>query len=79
MFGGGYDQVRRYLQRCRRDRRETFLPLEHPPGRRAEADFGHIYVDFPNGRERVPVLLVTWSYSNVPFASRCRPYVPTEA
>jgi transposase len=67
-YGGGYDQVRRHLQRLRRDRRETFIPLEHPPGHRAEADFGHIYVDFPDGRRQVPVLLVTWSYSNAPFA-----------
>lgn len=67
-YTGGYDQVRRYLQRQRLDRRETFIPLAHPPGRRAEADFGHIHVDFPNGRRLVPVLVVTWSYSNCPFA-----------
>ena len=41
---------------------------------RAEADFGHIHVDFPHGRQPVPVLLVTWSYSNCPFAIA----VPTE-
>src|SRR5262245_17953916 len=67
-YTGGYDQVRRYLQAQRRDRRETFIPLDHPPGYRAEADFGHIHVDFPDGRRLVPVLLVTWSYSNCPFA-----------
>jgi transposase len=67
-YRGGYDQVRRYLQARRRDRRETFIPLDHPPGHRAEADFGHIHVDFPDGRRPVPVLLVTWSYSNCPFA-----------
>jgi transposase len=67
-YTGGYDQVRRYLQTHRRDRRETFIPLEHPPGHRAEADFGHIYADFPEGRRQVPVLVVTWSYSNCPFA-----------
>src|SRR5436305_397901 len=38
-YRGGYDQVRRYLQRRRLDRRETFIPLDHPPGHRAEADF----------------------------------------
>jgi transposase len=65
---GKYDQVRRYLRRRRLDRRETFIPLEHRPGVRAEADFGHIHVDFPDGRRLVPVLLVTWSYSNAPFA-----------
>jgi transposase len=67
-YRGGYDQVRRYLQHRRRQVRETFIPLEHPPGHRAEADFGHIAVDFPDGRRPVPVLLVTWSYSNAPFA-----------
>jgi len=67
-YAGGYDQVRRYLKRHRLDRRETFIPLEHPPGHRAEADFGHIHVDFPDGRRLVPVLVVTWSYSNCPFA-----------
>jgi transposase len=67
-YPGGYDQVRRYLQQRRRDRRDTFIPLDHPPGHRAEADFGHIHVDFPDGRRPVPVLLVTWSYSNAPFA-----------
>jgi transposase len=67
-YAGGYDQVRRYLKGRRLDRRETFIPLDHPPGHRAEADFGHIHVDFPDGRRPVPVLLVTWSYSNCPFA-----------
>jgi transposase len=67
-YTGGYDQIRRYVQARRRDGRETFIPLDHPPGHRAEADFGHIQVDFPDGRQEVPVLLVTWSYSNCPFA-----------
>jgi transposase len=67
-YRGSYDQVRRYVQARRRSRRETFIPLDHPPGHRAEADFGHIHADFPDGRRQVPVLLVTWSYSNCPFA-----------
>lgn len=67
-YPGSYDQVRRYVKQRRRDRRETFIPLEHRPGVRAEADFGHIYVDFPDGRRLTPVLLVAWSYSNAPFA-----------
>jgi len=67
-YPGGYDQVRRFLQTRRRDRRETFIPLDHPPGHRAEADFGHIHADFSDGRRPVAVLLVTWSYSNCPFA-----------
>jgi transposase len=67
-YTGGYDQVRRYIQRQGRLCRETFIPLSHDPGQRVEADFGHIYVDFPEGRKQVPVLIVTWSYSNCPFA-----------
>src|SRR5262249_18105505 len=67
-YTGQYDQVRRYLRQRRLERRETFIPLEHRPGVRAEADFGHIAVDLPDGRRQVPVLLVTWSYSNAPFA-----------
>jgi transposase len=65
---GGYDQIRRYVARKRRRQRETFIPLEHAPGQRAEADFGHIYVDFPEGRRQVVVLLVTWAHSYCAFA-----------
>jgi transposase len=67
-YVGGYDQIRRYVRQRRLDRRDTFIPLDHQPGVRAEADFGHIHVDFPEGRRQVPVLIVTWSYSNTPFA-----------
>jgi len=67
-YRGGYDQVRRYIGKQRRLKRETFIPLSHDPGQRLEADFGHIYVDFPDGRRQVPVLLLVWSYSNCPFA-----------
>jgi transposase len=67
-YTGGYDQVRRYVAKHRRREQETFLPLDHAPGQRAEADFGHIYVDFPEGRRLVAVLLVTWAHSYRPFA-----------
>jgi transposase len=67
-YRGSRHQVSRYVRQRRLDQRETFIPLAHRPGVRAEADFGHIYVDFPDGRRAVPVLVVTWSYSNAPFA-----------
>ncbi len=67
-YAGQYDQVRRYLKVRRLAQRETFIPLDHPPGYRAEADFGHVALDLPDGRRQVPVLLVTWAYSNCPFA-----------
>jgi len=67
-YSGGYDQVRRYVAKHRCREQETFLPLDYAPGQRAEADFGHIYVDFPAGRRMVAVLLVTWAHSYRPFA-----------
>lgn len=73
-YTGGYDQVRRYVGKHGRDRRETFIPLAHDPGQRLECDFGHIHVDFPDGRRPVPVLIAAWAYSNYGFALA----VPTE-
>ena len=57
---------------------ETFVPLGHLPGRRLEADFGHIHVDFPDGRRLVPFLVTTWAYSNAPFVMAL-PFERTEA
>jgi len=73
-YTGGYDQIRRYVGRRREDRRQTFVPLSHQSGCRLEADFGHIYADYPDGRRQVPVLLTTWSYSQAKFAMK----MPTE-
>jgi len=67
-YQGKYDQVRRYVRKHRRAERETHLLLDHPPGARAECDFGHIHVDLPEGRRLIPVLIVVWSYSHYPFA-----------
>lgn len=67
-YRGQYDQIRRHLRDGRLLNRETFIPLDHAAGHRCEADFGHIHVDFPEGRRLVPVLVVTWSHSNAPFA-----------
>jgi transposase len=67
-YSGGYDQVRRYVGKHRRNQRETFIPLAHDPGQRLECDFGHIHVDFPEGRRPVPVMIAAWAYSNYGFA-----------
>ena len=54
----------------------------HPAGassrQRLEADFGHIHVDFPDGRRLVPFLVTTWAYSNGPFVLAL-PFERTEA
>jgi transposase len=77
-YRGGYAQVQRYLLKHRRRERETFIPLGHLPGQRLEADFGHIAVDFPEGRRQIPFLVTTWAYSNYPFVLAL-PFERTEA
>ena len=77
-YPGGYAQVQRYVRRHRRKSEETFIPLGHRPGQRLEADFGHIHVDFPDGRRPVPFLVATWAYSNAPFVLAL-PFERTEA
>ena len=77
-YRGGYAQVRRYLLKHRLRDRETFIPLGHVPGRRLKADFGHIHVDFPDGRRLVPFLATAWAYSNAPFVLSL-PFERTEA
>lgn len=67
-YCGGYDQVRRYIAAHRKRERETHLMLDHPPGGRLECDFGHIHVDFADGRRLMPVLMAVWSYSHYPYA-----------
>jgi transposase len=67
-YPGCYERVRLYILSQHRSQRETFIPLDHDPGQRLEADFGHIHVQFPEGRRLVPVLITTWAYSNCPFA-----------
>jgi transposase len=77
-YPGGYAQVQRYVLKHRRCHRETFIPLGHLPGQRLEADFGHIHVDFPDGRRLVPFLVTAWAYSNAPFVLAL-PFERTEA
>jgi transposase len=77
-YRGVYVQVQRYVRKHRPRHQETFIPLGHLPGRRLEADFGHIHVDFPDGRKLVPFLVTAWAYSNAPFVLAL-PFERTEA
>ncbi len=77
-YRGGYAQVQRYVRTHRPRHQETFIPLGHLPGERLEADFGHIHVDFPDGRKLVPFLVTAWAYSNAPFVLAL-PFERTEA
>lgn len=66
-YRGKYDQVRRYVKKYARDRRETLVPLDHAAGERIECDFGEVTVDYPDGRRSKDVLIVTWSFSHAVF------------
>ena len=77
-YQGCYGQVQRYVLLRRRRHQETFIPLGHLPGQRLEADFGHIHVNFPEGRRLMPFLVTTWTYSNAPFVLAL-PFERTEA
>jgi transposase len=77
-YRGCYGQIQRYVLKHQRRHRETFIPLAHVPGQRIEADFGHIHVDFPDGRRLVPFLVTTWAFSNAPFVLAL-PFERTEA
>jgi transposase len=77
-YRGKYDQVRRYVVKVRQSERETFVPLVYPPGGRLECDFGHIYVDYPDGRRLVSVLVASWSFSQALFLIKL-PHEKTES
>ncbi len=71
-YQGGYDAVKRFVRNERISQgilaTETFIPLERHPGERVECDFGKAYVDFPEGRRQVSILVMNWTWSNRPFA-----------
>jgi hypothetical protein len=60
-YTDGYDTVRRFVRKHRVAKRETFIALDHAHGQRMEADFVKIYVDLPEGRRQVSVLILVWS------------------
>ena len=66
-YTGSYYPVRRYIASLRRSTRETFMRIDHVPGRRMEFDFGQVQVDYPDGRRTTDVLSGVWTYSNCPF------------
>jgi transposase len=41
-YGGSAERVRLYIRSQRPRTSETFIPLDHDPGQRLEADFGHM-------------------------------------
>jgi len=70
-YQGSYIQIRRFVREHKRGEQRisgTFIPLNHDPGQRLECDFGHVVIQFPEGRQQVPVLQVVWSFSGHRFS-----------
>jgi len=66
-YEGSYSPVRRHVSSLRKSSGETFMHIEHVPGRRMEFDFGQVQVDYPDGRRATDVLSAVWTFSNCPF------------
>lgn len=66
-YAGSYYPVRRYVASLKRRTDETFMRIDHAPGRRMEFDFGQVQVDYPEGRRTTDVLSAVWTFSNCPF------------
>jgi len=66
-YPGSYCPVRRYVSSPKQPSGETFMRIDHQPGRRMEFDFGQVQVDYPDGRHRTDVLSAVWACSNCPF------------
>jgi transposase len=59
-YAGSYYPVRRYVASRRQRARETFMRIDHLPGRRMEFDFGQVKVDYPDGRRTAAPARPTW-------------------
>lgn len=65
-YSGGYTVVRQAVHDLRRQRQEVFMPLAHDPGT-AQVDFGFAKIDFPGGRQKVALFVMTLPYSDALF------------
>ena len=65
-YTGSYYPVRRYIASLGQSNRQTFMRIDHVPGRRMEFDFGQVQVDYPRGRRTTDVFSGVWTYSNCP-------------
>lgn len=66
-YPGTYCPVRRYVSSLKKSSGETFMRIDHQPGRRMEFDFGQVQIDYPEGCRKTDVLSAVWTYSNCPF------------
>ena len=76
-FDGGYTRVKDYVREHRRQTREMFVPLSHPPGQ-AQCDFGEALVIIGGVEQKADYLILDLSYSDGCF-DKAYPAETTEA
>lgn len=76
-FTGGYTIVKDYVRERRRQTREMFVPLEHPPGH-AQCDFGQAWATIGGERLRVHYFVMSLPHSDGVFV-KAYPGETTEA
>jgi transposase len=76
-FGGGYTVVKDYVRIGRARRRETFVPLAHPPGH-AQVDFGEATGVIGGVRQKIHFLCMDLPQSDACFV-KAYPRETTEA
>ena len=62
-FGGGYTTVKDYVREHRRQTREMFVPLSHPPGH-AQCDFGEALVVIGGVEQKAHYLILDLPHSD---------------
>jgi len=76
-YGGGYTVVKDYVRRQRLHRRETFVPLAHPPGH-AQVDFGEAVAVIGGLRQKIHFFCLDLPQSDACFV-KAYPRETTEA
>ena len=76
-FDGGYTTVKDYVRENRRQTREMFVPLSHPPGH-AQCDFGEALVVIGGVERKAHCFVIDLPHSDGCFVKAC-PAETTEA
>jgi transposase len=72
-YPGGYDAVKRFVRPLRKEAvREATVRFETPPGRQAQADWGHCWTVVGGKRVKIHLFVMTLGYSRRMFAVGAR-------
>ena len=69
-FGGGYDSVRRFVQRWKREAQEpvkAFVPLSFAPGEAFQFDWGYEQIELGGVNVKVKIAQFRLCHSRAPF------------